>query len=158
MKRMFDKEEIVDIIQEESPKSEVDSELSETSENPVQNKVITEALGNIKLYAHYIYLSKIIQSGTEYVNAECLVLTDSETVFNNNSFAKYLHDKEFSSGEKYFPCNAVYINKSNSTYAVGIYLKSSSINDYILYVRLPDGTFKQISSSFTLSDTVISLI
>lgn len=46
MKRMFDKKEIVDIIQEESPKIEVDSELSETSENPVQNKVIYEALGD----------------------------------------------------------------------------------------------------------------
>ncbi|MBR2557473.1 MAG: hypothetical protein IKE95_03740 [Methanobrevibacter sp.] len=46
MKRMFDKEEIVDLIQEESPKIEVDSELSETSENPVENKVIFEALAD----------------------------------------------------------------------------------------------------------------
>ena len=45
MKRMFDKEEIVEIAKEGSVT--VDSELSSTSENPVQNKVITEALGKV---------------------------------------------------------------------------------------------------------------
>ena len=48
MKRMFDKEEIVEIAKEEGGSITVDSELSSTSENPVQNKVITEALKRFK--------------------------------------------------------------------------------------------------------------
>ena len=46
MKRMFDKEEIVEIAKEEGGSITVDSELSPTSENPVQNKVIYEALAD----------------------------------------------------------------------------------------------------------------
>ena len=70
MKRMFDKEEIVDIIQEESPKVEVDSELSETSENPVQNKVIYEALQNVGSgkYLHILHFSILHNNIKDYLS------------------------------------------------------------------------------------------
>ena len=44
MKRMYANEELVKLIQENAPEVEVDDALSNTSENPVQNKVIYGAL------------------------------------------------------------------------------------------------------------------
>ena len=44
MKRMYANEELVKLIQENAPETEVDDALSNTSENPVQNKVIYGAL------------------------------------------------------------------------------------------------------------------
>lgn len=45
MKRMWDKPELVKLIEDNAPEITVDDALSGTSENPVQNKVINTALG-----------------------------------------------------------------------------------------------------------------
>lgn len=84
MKRMFDKEEIVEIAKEEGGSITVDSELSPTSENPVQNKVIYEALNGKKLYLHQI---KIANCYAE------LYSTRAEPFTDEADLAGYMYEK-----------------------------------------------------------------
>lgn len=85
MKRMFDKEEIVEIAKEEGGSITVDDELSPTSENPVQNKVIYEALENVggKLYMHNIHM--YWTSGDNLVNVDIRFINSSATAFTAKS-------------------------------------------------------------------------
>lgn len=100
MKRMFDKEEIVEIAKEEGGSITVDSELSPTSKNPVQNKVIFNALENVggKVYAHYITLRSYI--GNE-VYGSIVIISNSPTM-TKNDVAKFLNSKGYTSKDNGF--------------------------------------------------------
>lgn len=92
MKRMFDKEEIVEIAKEEGGSITVDSELSPTSENPVQNKVIYEALEDAgsKLYAHYLSGQVSISTATVYIKA--ILITNKPDAYTKQTLAQLLYN------------------------------------------------------------------
>ena len=185
MKQMWDKKVLVEVIHKESPKVEVDSELSETSENPVQNKVITEALGEVlpdttgqtdkflkvgseglewaeaggnKKYIHYIHGYK---NGT--VEIGCTLITDSSTPLSTPTLlGNYLYSKGL-------------ISNSNNAPASGLYIESNVIKGYVVGIfgdvlgtvgvitAFADGSstslmsVKNISSWNTFYDTVVEL-
>lgn len=90
MKRMFDKEEIVEIAKEEGGSITVDSELSSTSENPVQNKVITEALNGTKLYKHYLQGQVSISTATVYIRG--LLITNKSDAYTTQTLGSFLQE------------------------------------------------------------------
>ena len=94
MKRMFDKEEIVEIAKEEGGSVTVDSELSPTSENPVQNKVIYEALNGKKLYQHNITLVVSSNAQEGYMS----IISSKNTEYTASEVAKILYDNGFTNG------------------------------------------------------------
>lgn len=90
MKRMFDKEEIVEIAKEEGGSVVVDSELSPTSENPVQNKVIYEALQNGS--GKYLHIINCLQTSRDGFDFRIYLVTDSNSFFSKASLNRYLID------------------------------------------------------------------
>ena len=101
MKRMFDKEEIVEIAKEEGGSITVDSELSPTSENPVQNKVIYEALQSGGKYLHHIFFTASNAEG----KYDFFILNESSEAFTEDTLYDYLYDAGYTSRNNY--CNKI---------------------------------------------------
>ena len=184
MKRMFDKEEIVDLIQEESPKIEVDSELSETSENPVQNKVITEALGEVlpdttgqtdkylkvgsdglewaeagvKLYIHNITFSDMAQNNYNYIRMSYISKTSSQ--FTAVTFVNELNTKGITSRNKALSVSgAKYDANSLVGIYTGIFSDGTSAGSALRYVLFKVSDHSRVDSTISpdFTDEVIEL-
>lgn len=69
--------------------TDIDEELSETSTNPVQNKVIYEALESKKLYLHTISLAHNYE--------KVIIINNDSTPLINNELVKWLYNNEFRS-------------------------------------------------------------
>ena len=158
---MWDKKVLVEVIHKESPKVEVDSELSETSENPVQNKVIYEALqgaGGTKKYIHYIHGYK---NGS--VEIGCTLITDSSTPLSTPTLlGNYLYSKGLMSNSNNAPASGLYIeNNVIKGYVVGIF--GGVLGTVGVITAFADGSstslmsVKNISSWNTFYDTVVEL-
>lgn len=129
MKRMYSKEELVSLIQQESSSVTVDSELSDSSENPVQNKVIKDALddkqdslptvvndkylhtnadtgalewsgADVKLYLHQMRLTN------DY--AFLFVLSKSSEAFTTQTLHDWLYEKGYRNFDGSFPYSSSY--------------------------------------------------
>lgn len=162
MKQMWDKKVLVEVIHKESPKVEVDSELSETSENPVQNKVITEALGEVlpdttgqtdkylkvgsdglewadgggKLYVHNIFAID-----THYFSVNVQIISNSDTPFTKQTLVEYLYDKGYNTNVKHY-CASGYIFSSGAIayFCYGIRVNARNTNSPNLLCAKSDGS------------------
>lgn len=89
---------------ESDTKITIDSELSLTSENPVQNKVITEALENAgkKLYQHFIDATLYVRISGEtifyYIGFS--FIDENSSPYIKQTFAKILYDGGYTSRDK----------------------------------------------------------
>lgn len=154
MKRMFDKEEIVEIAKEEGGSVTVDSELSPTSENPVQNKVIYEALENVggKVYAHYITLKSYLGSA---VYGSIVIISNSSTI-TKDDVAKLLYSKGYTSKNRGFKLYSGY----NEIKITG---NSSGLENYFIgRIWAPDETtlnceVKYPVYAFSIVDNAITI-
>ena len=185
MKRMFDKEEIVDLIQEESPKIEVDSELSETSENPVQNKVITEALGEVlpdttgqtdkflkvgsdglewaeaggKLYIHNITFSSLSENNYNYIKMSYISKTSSQ--FTAVTFVNELNTKGVNSRNNALSVSGAKYNGANSLAGIytGIFSNGTSAASALRYVLFNISDHSRVDATLSpdFTDEVIEI-
>lgn len=129
MKQMWDKKKLEEMIQAESPQITVDSALSDTSENPVQNKVIYTALagkqdslpdtleqegkflgidesGNLAwgdpdkpLYLHKLEVGGGSNGGM------VLIINQESTPFTTSTLSAYLYSKGFTSNLLPYPAS-----------------------------------------------------
>ena len=134
MKRMYANEELVKLIQENAPEVEVDDALSNTSENPVQNKVIYGALEDkqdalpdttgetgkfLKVgsdglewdeaggnaYQHIISFNGSKSGVVIELTVKFDLINSNATPFTNSSLASYLYDKGYTSSSNGLKAN-----------------------------------------------------
>ena len=140
MKRMWDKPELVKLIEDNAPEITVDDALSGTSENPVQNKVINTALGTkqdslpsttgeegkfLKVgssglewasagggkYLHIIRLSSTLGTGEGIL---CVICSESSTAYTTETLNTYLSDHNYTASAPY-PASSLVSASTNGT-------------------------------------------
>lgn len=144
MKRMFDKEEIVEIAKEEGGSITVDSELSSTSENPVQNKVIYE---KTNMYFHLVQVKG---------HGHAIIINNSNVAFTKTSLAKYLKDNGYDgTEEKRYPLSGLTYNNVISGNSINFWNSESmySSNGTSISVRMHTQLYTFTTDGSTVSIT-----
>lgn len=158
MKQMWDKKKLEEMIEEGGSSVTVDSELSDTSENPVQNKVITEAIlgglpdptghddefltvnsgvlswrGGGKKYLHFIR----VYPNSYQLPISLIIVNESNTLFDYTGLASYLYNNGNTEEAKSYPVFQVeYIGISNSNIGLNILRGLYSGNGTTIYYTI----------------------
>ena len=181
MKRMWDKPELVKLIEDNAPEITVDDALSGTSENPVQNKVINTALGTKQdslpsTTGEEGKFLKVGSSGLEWANAgggkylhnvilfdstyllslNISIISNSNTPYTTASFSQFLNDAGYDSSTNGLEirCDGGWKNNSGvpTLWAIEKLFSDIAYNRLGMMIRS-----KTLSGTISGSDVVLTL-
>lgn len=135
----------------------LDSELSLTSENAVQNKAITAGI-NVAAQTANIAVHHIMFNTTRYGTIYIMLVTGATTAYTFNTFAQYLNGK-FSSFA--FPCAAYSTSAAQDGIPLPVAVQGySSSSIKLIYISNMGESYSQVtlpsSAISNFSDTVVS--
>lgn len=135
----------------------IDSELSLTSENAVQNKAITAGI-NVAAQTANIAVHHIMFNTTRYGTIYIMLVTGATTAYTFNTFAQYLNGK-FSSFA--FPCAAYSTSGAQDGIPLPVAVQGySSSSIKLIYISNRGESYSQVtlpsSAISNFSDTVVS--